>query len=357
VQRTLGRGAFGTVYLTKQDGTGTYYAVKETFQNARYKNREAEIIKMLSHPVIIKVFQMFYTQKKDGTYLNIVMEYLPATLHDVIQQFKIQRKQMPESDIAYYMFQLSRSCAYLERRSICHRDIKPQNILVNPHTNDIRLCDFGSAKILSDGEWNKHYICSRFYRAPELLCESNYYTCSVDTWSLGCVMAEMYTGEPLFAGANTKEQLKLISGILGPVRPGYPDECLPETVSAVVWHDVLKDKYKTPSMPAADLLKEYLKYDFHSRAHLIGILFHSFLGHVGMGISAKGETGTSTASADDGAIVDEEKESADTIKWSATQTDREVAAADHTFRNYPKPDWLSEELEVLRKFQPASTRK
>ncbi|ETO15355.1 hypothetical protein RFI_22010 [Reticulomyxa filosa] len=352
LNRTLGKGAFGTVYLTKQDGTDNYFAVKETFQNVRYKvelNREADVINTLKHPAIIKVFHMFYTHKKDGTYLNIVMEYLPISLHDLIQQAKMQRKQIPECDIKYYMFQLCRACAYLSRRHICHRDIKPHNILVHPNCHEIRLCDFGSAKVLTDGEWNKHYICSRFYRAPELLCESNYYTCTVDSWSIGCVMAEMYLGEPLFAGLNTLEQLQHITQLLGPTPPGYPQSCTQCTVlllllllspkfdnkhscacnhkkvhpvpqvkkkkkgffqsiriskcvckqktkknvcgttavTAKDWKNLLQRRYKNPSKEAADLLRLIVQYDPKARVDLMDALFHPFLREVGLALTLK----------------------------------------------------------------------
>ena len=152
----MGRGAFGTVYLAKQQGTSKLFAVKETFQDSRYKNREASILKLVcKHPAIISVHQMFYTNKKDGKYLNIVMEYLPGSLYDVIHQHSLQNINISELDIAFYTFQLIRACSYLWRLNICHRDIKPQNIVVDPTTKKIRLCDFGSAKKLKDGEWNK----------------------------------------------------------------------------------------------------------------------------------------------------------------------------------------------------------
>lgn len=264
-EKTLGRGAFGTVYLATEEGTSNQYAVKETFQDSRYKNREAGILKLVhKHPAIISVFQMFYTSKKDGKYLNIVMEYLPASLHDVIHKHSLQNKRLPEADIAFYSLQLMRACSHISRKKICHRDIKPQNIVIDPKTKKIRLCDFGSAKQLNDGEWNKHYICSRFYRAPELLCQLNYYSSAVDSWSIGCVIAEMYLNKPIFDGHNTKDQLRLISKVLGPIPPSYPD---PEKLTHV------KKEYKISakemqkvlgtnhcSLQAADFIRNLIAY-------------------------------------------------------------------------------------------------
>jgi serine/threonine protein kinase len=71
---------------------------------------------------------------------------------------------------------------------VCHRDLKPPNLLINPHTFELRICDFGSAKILDKIEKNVSYICSRYYRAPELLLESSSYRTEIDVWSAGCIM-------------------------------------------------------------------------------------------------------------------------------------------------------------------------
>eukprot|EP00285_Hemiselmis_virescens_P008051 CAMPEP_0173395652 /NCGR_PEP_ID=MMETSP1356-20130122/32822_1 /TAXON_ID=77927 ORGANISM="Hemiselmis virescens, Strain PCC157" /NCGR_SAMPLE_ID=MMETSP1356 /ASSEMBLY_ACC=CAM_ASM_000847 /LENGTH=107 /DNA_ID=CAMNT_0014354453 /DNA_START=28 /DNA_END=348 /DNA_ORIENTATION=- len=99
-----------------------------------------------------------------------------------------------------YAWQLLRSLAYLHRRRTCHRDIKPQNVLIDPETHVAKLCDMGSAKRLSRGSTSISYICSRFYRAPELILGATEYTTAVDMWSFGCVLAESITGRPLFAG-------------------------------------------------------------------------------------------------------------------------------------------------------------
>jgi glycogen synthase kinase 3 beta len=77
------------------------------------------------------------------------------------------------------------------------------------------LCDFGSAKILVAGEPNVSYICSRYYRAPELIFGATNYTTAIDIWSTGCVMAELMLGQPLFPGESGIDQLVEIIKVLG----------------------------------------------------------------------------------------------------------------------------------------------
>lgn len=78
-----------------------------------------------------------------------------------------------------YMYQLFRSLAYIHALGVCHRDIKPQNLLLDPETGVLKLCDFGSAKHLVRGEPNVSYICSRYYRAPELIFGATDYTTNI----------------------------------------------------------------------------------------------------------------------------------------------------------------------------------
>lgn len=95
-----------------------------------------------------------------------------------------------------------RGIGYIHASGICHRDIKPQNVLIDPQNHLLKLCDFGSAKKLIKGEPNVSYICSRYYRAPELIFGNPDYSNQIDVWSVGCVIAELMLGHPIFPGDN-----------------------------------------------------------------------------------------------------------------------------------------------------------
>ena len=145
----------------------------------------------------------------------------------VARQYSKQKQTIPVVFIKLYMYQLFRSLAYIHSNGICHRDIKPQNLLLDPDSGVLKLCDFGSAKHLGKptslsldprsidssnkspkvhhmyvsylystnivpavrGEPNVSYICSRYYRAPELIFGATDYTTNIDVWSAGCVFA------------------------------------------------------------------------------------------------------------------------------------------------------------------------
>jgi glycogen synthase kinase 3 beta len=124
------------------------------------------------------------TLKKDEVYLNLVLEYVPETVYRASRHYAKLKQPMPMLQIKLYMYQLLRSLAYIHSVGICHRDIKPQNLLLNPATGVLKLCDFGSAKILVAGEPNVSYICSRYYRAPELIFGATNYTTNIGASSM-----------------------------------------------------------------------------------------------------------------------------------------------------------------------------
>ncbi|KAJ1671702.1 glycogen synthase kinase 3, partial [Spiromyces aspiralis] len=167
------------------------------------------------HRNIVALKYYFYSQDKDDVYLNLVLEYIPETIYRVTRNYVKEKTIIPEFYVKLYMYQLLRSLNYIHLKGICHRDIKPQNLLVDRNTGVLKLCDFGSAKTLIDGEPNVSYICSRYYRAPELIFGATNYTGKIDIWSAGCVMAELILGQPLFPGESSIDQLVEIIKILG----------------------------------------------------------------------------------------------------------------------------------------------
>ncbi len=219
VLKSIGSGSFGTVYLAEYDDTKEKIAIKKVFQDQRYKNRELEIIKEIKHPNIVNLINYFYTpcdkEDSDDYYLNIVMEYIPETLAKIVKNYYKSNTTMPFFDVKLLSYQMLRSIAYCAAIGVCHRDIKPHNILIDPETKVLKLIDFGSAKKLKKGDTNIAYICSRYYRAPELSFGATDYTFSIDTWSVGCVIAELVLGKPIFQGESNVDQIVEVIKVLG----------------------------------------------------------------------------------------------------------------------------------------------
>jgi glycogen synthase kinase 3 beta len=165
--RVIGNGSFGLVFQARNTKTGEIFAIKKVLQDRRYKNRELEIMQSLKHPAVVELKEHFYSRgkKKDEIYLNLVMDYVPDNLHSAIRTHFKARRTIPHLTIKVYIYQIARSLAYIHSVGVCHRDIKPHNLLYDPHTHVVKLCDFGSAKCLVRGQPNVAYICSRYYRS------------------------------------------------------------------------------------------------------------------------------------------------------------------------------------------------
>ena len=207
-------------------------------------------------------------------FLNLVLEFIPETVYKVARHYSKSKQTIPISFIKLYMYQLFRSLAYIHSLGICHRDIKPQNLLLDPESGVLKLCDFGSAKHLVQGEPNVSYICSRYYRAPELIFGATDYTTNIgnfelllfftqrsayfklsallywsDVWSAGCVLAELLLGQPIFPGDSGVDQLVEIIKVLGtPTReqiremnPNYTEFKFPQ-IKAHPWQKVISYK-------------------------------------------------------------------------------------------------------------------
>ncbi|KAJ9057432.1 glycogen synthase kinase 3 [Entomophthora muscae] len=213
----VGNGSFGVVYHAKISETGEEVAIKKVLQDKRFKNRELQIMRLIKHPNIVDLKYYFYNngKKRDEIYLSLILEYMPETIYRASRNYVRARENMPLLLVKLYTYQILRSLIYIHGLGICHRDIKPQNVLLDSKSGVLKLCDFGSAKVLTHGEPNVAYICSRYYRAPELVFGATAYTTKIDVWSTGCVMAELMLGRPLFPGDTGLDQLIEIIKILG----------------------------------------------------------------------------------------------------------------------------------------------
>ncbi|RLU23167.1 hypothetical protein DMN91_005445 [Ooceraea biroi] len=280
--KVIGNGSFGVVYQAKLCDSGEMVAIKKVLQDKRFKNRELQIMRRLEHCNIVKLKYFFYSSgdKKDEVYLNLVLEYIPETVYKVARHYSKSKQTIPISFIKLYMYQLFRSLAYIHSLGICHRDIKPQNLLLDPDTGILKLCDFGSAKHLVKGEPNVSYICSRYYRAPELIFGAIDYTTKIDVWSAGCVLAELLLGQPIFPGDSGVDQLVEIIKVLGtPTRdqiremnPNYTEFKFPQ-IKSHPWQKVFRAR--TPP-EAMDLVARLLEYTPSLRMTPLQACAHSF---------------------------------------------------------------------------------
>ena len=228
-----------------------------------------------------------------------MQEFVPETVYRASRFFNKMKTTMPILEVKLYIYQLFRALAYIHSQGICHRDIKPQNLLLDPSTGVLKLCDFGSAKILVENEPNVSYICSRYYRAPELIFGATNYTTKIgksrdghlatirwvltpyasDVWSTGCVMAELMLGQPLFPGESGIDQLVEIIKVLGtPTReqirtmnPNYMEHKFPQ----IKPHPFSK-VFRKADNNAIDLIGKLLEYTPTERLGAIDAIVHPF---------------------------------------------------------------------------------
>jgi len=279
--KIIGQGTFGVVYKAEEVSTKKQVAIKKVYQDPKYSNREFKVVVELDHPNCIKVHHFFFSQKEDNSkdiYLNLVMDYIPDTLYKILRFYFKKNYDFPNALGKIYSYQMFRALAYIHNLSICHRDIKPQNILVNIQDHKLVLCDFGSAKVLQPGESSVAYICSRYYRAPELILGQDHYSVEIDIWSIGCVIAEMFIGEPIFCGKNSKDQFLKIMQVLGTPTPAEV-KAMSENVSAnlpPIKGIGLKKKIKNADPLLIDLLSKVLVYDPKKRLKPFELLAHPY---------------------------------------------------------------------------------
>jgi glycogen synthase kinase 3 beta len=246
-----------------------------------------QILKELGHhPNIVPLLGAFMSDRDNPhlTKLNLVFEYMSDTLHRVIKHYNQLYPSGPRMDQTYirlYCYGVLRGLAYMHGKGFAHCDIKPQNLLVDGRTHTLKICDFGTTKRLAFGHKRPAYVCSRYFRAPEIILGSTTYTTSVDLWSAGCVLAEMVLGQPLFAGKDGVDQLVEIIKVLGTptthdliaMNPNYPEYQFTPRVKPHPWEDVLRN---WPPRECSDLVGALVRFDPASRLAPLAAMRHRY---------------------------------------------------------------------------------
>ncbi|XP_056429730.1 mitogen-activated protein kinase 12 [Hyla sarda] len=211
----VGSGAYGTVCSSLDNITGTKVAIKKLYRPfqselfAKRAYRELRLLKHMQHENVIGLLDVFtpdFSLEK-FTDFYLVMPFMGTDLGKIMKHEKLS-----EDRIQFLVYQILRGLKYIHSAGIIHRDLKPGNLAVNEDC-ELKILDFGLARH-TDSEMTG-YVVTRWYRAPEVILNWMHYTQTVDIWSVGCIMAEMYTGRPLFKGNDHLDQLTEIMKITG----------------------------------------------------------------------------------------------------------------------------------------------
>lgn len=286
----VGQGAYGIVCAAEDGEQSEPIAIKKienAFEHITFTKRtlrELRILRHLQHENLIDVRNIFLPGSKDDFEdIYVFSELMETDLASILKS----AQPMTDDHCQFFLYQIMRGMKYVHSAKVIHRDLKPRNLLVNANC-DLKICDFGLARMnFSDLEFQTcpmtEYVCTRWYRAPEVLCSWTDYTSAIDIWSIGCIFAEMLARRPLFAGQNTQHQLQLIIAFTG--SPGVEElrkipndkcrkfiEALPTAVSARV-----SELFREASPEAIDFLNLTLQFDPDKREEVTAALAHAYL--------------------------------------------------------------------------------
>ena len=312
----IGHGSFGRVYKSiykTKEGNIIDVAVKKI--NIRNSEgfplsaiREITVLKNYHHPNIVKFIDSFVEKPKSNKRGNVSLVYEYAQ-HDLGSLIK-EKIDFDLDCIKSIMFQILSGVKYIHDNFILHRDIKPANILIT-NKGEVKLADFGLSRFYEKkkNHWKAYTnsVETLWYRAPELLLSECYYKTSVDIWSVGCLMAELFIKEPLFTEQNIRNQIKKIFSVIG--RPsenelaryfrinegGDPEminKILPEEGEYSDFEGTLENLDKTGFLKkdslAMNLIKGLLTFNVNKRLSADMALKHEFF----KGVSAEGAFNT-----------------------------------------------------------------
>lgn len=275
----LGDGAYGKVYKVAHAGDHRIYAMKKTKINIQDDGvppttlREISVLRALCHPHIIQLHNVIMTEKR----LYLLFEYMDSDIKCFFSNVMIPP---PTKLVQTVISQVLKGLQYCHANRVLHRDLKPQNILIDSKLT-VKLADFGLARLYQFSK--QPYTQSTqtlWYRAPEVLMGSENYNSAADIWSIGCVLAEVLVGRPLFPSRSTVDQLHVIFRVLG-----TPDECSWPGIALLpgysaefpVWSRIpLPDLFPDESALCIDLLGKLLEVNPSKRPSAKEALSHAF---------------------------------------------------------------------------------
>ncbi|KAL9565559.1 hypothetical protein ACKAV7_010301 [Fusarium commune] len=211
----LGEGTYATVFKGRNRQTGELVALKEIHLDSEEGTpstaiREISLMKELKHENIVGLHDVIHTENK----LMLVFEYMDGDLKRYMDTHG-DRGALKPTTIKSFMYQLLKGIDFCHQNRVLHRDLKPQNLLINSK-GVLKLGDFGLARAFGiPVNTFSNEVVTLWYRAPDVLLGSRTYNTSIDIWSAGCIMAEMFTGRPLFPGTTNEDQIIRIFRIMG----------------------------------------------------------------------------------------------------------------------------------------------
>ncbi|EDO41403.1 predicted protein [Nematostella vectensis] len=276
----IGEGTYGVVYKARDKTTGRMVALKKIRLDTESEGvpstaiREISLLKELNHPNVVSLLDVVHNQKS----LYLVFEFLSQDLKKYMDC--LPPSGISTSLIKSYVYQLLSGVAYCHSHRVLHRDLKPQNLLIDKN-GAIKLADFGLARAFGVPVRSyTHEVVTLWYRAPEILLGSRYYATPVDVWSIGCIFAEMKTRRALFPGDSEIDQLFRIFRTLGTpddkVWPGVSE--LPDYKTSFPKWPVQSIRHVLPTLDntAIDLLQKMLTYQPNARISAKAALSHEF---------------------------------------------------------------------------------
>eukprot|EP00927_Polykrikos_kofoidii_P044412 TRINITY_DN38392_c0_g1_i1.p1 TRINITY_DN38392_c0_g1~~TRINITY_DN38392_c0_g1_i1.p1 ORF type:complete len:429 (-),score=89.97 TRINITY_DN38392_c0_g1_i1:257-1435(-) len=286
----VGQGAYGIVCAAQDEVTTEHIAIKKienAFEHITFTKRtlrELRILRALRHENLIDVRSIFLPgSKKDFEDIYVVSELMETDLASILKS----SQSLTDDHCQFFLYQILRGMKYVHSAQVIHRDLKPRNLLVNANC-DLKICDFGLARVnFSDKDFQTchmtMYVCTRWYRAPEVLCSWTDYTSAIDIWSIGCIFSEMLGRKPLFPGYNTAHQLQLIINFLGTPQSEElckipNDKCRKfiETLPLATGK-AFEEVFREASPAAIDFLHKMLQFDPDKRVLVGEGLQHQYL--------------------------------------------------------------------------------